>query len=282
MPIWMLRRGLLAARDVEVAAARRAGADEDRVVRLGEERLQAFDALSVARIDAADADDVADLLVDHLLGQAEARDLAADHAAAAPLAVEDGDVVAERREVAGDGQRGRPGADERDALAVLRHRGLGQEARDVVLVVGGDPLQPADRDRLGLDAAAPAGGLAGAVAGAAEDSRKDVRAPVDHIGVGVPPGRDEADVFRHRRVGRAGPLAIDDLVEVIGIADVGRGHRRFDRRPDRRPLREIDAPADTRFTLHHFLASRGGSGAIRFCRRTIRLPRAYYTAVCNS
>ena len=75
--------GLLAAGDVEVAAARRAGADEDRVVALGEQRLQAVDALAEARLDAADADDVADLLVDHRFGQAEARDLAADHAAAA-------------------------------------------------------------------------------------------------------------------------------------------------------------------------------------------------------
>ena len=45
-------RGLLAARDVEVAAARRAGADEHRVEPLGEDRLQAVDALAEARLDA--------------------------------------------------------------------------------------------------------------------------------------------------------------------------------------------------------------------------------------
>ena len=38
--------GFLAAGDVEVAAARRAGADEDRVVVLGQQRLQAVDALA--------------------------------------------------------------------------------------------------------------------------------------------------------------------------------------------------------------------------------------------
>jgi hypothetical protein len=69
----------------------------------------------------------------------------------------------------------------------------GHAALTVALVVGGDALQAADRDRLRcrfvvfLDAAAPAGGLAGAVAGAAQDAREDVRLPVDHVGVAVAP-----------------------------------------------------------------------------------------------
>ena len=49
MPMWMLARGFLAARDVEVAAARRAGADEDGVVALGQQRLQAVDPLAQAQ-----------------------------------------------------------------------------------------------------------------------------------------------------------------------------------------------------------------------------------------
>ena len=65
-------------------------------------------------------------------------------------------------------------------LPFLRRGGLRQARADVVLVVGGDALQAADRDRLGLarcvsgflDAAAPAGRLAGPVAGAAEDARE--------------------------------------------------------------------------------------------------------------
>ena len=48
--------------------------------------------------------------------------------------------------------------------------GLGQTRADVVLVVGGDPLQPADRDRLALDAPATTGRLAGTVASAAKES----------------------------------------------------------------------------------------------------------------
>ena len=75
MPIWMLAGRFLAAGNVEVAAARRAGADEDRVVAFGQQRLQAVDALAAAELDA-EVEDVADLLVDHRFGQAEARDLA--------------------------------------------------------------------------------------------------------------------------------------------------------------------------------------------------------------
>src|ERR1700726_892769 len=40
--------GLLSARNIEVAAARRAGADEDRVIAFGQERLEAVDALAEA------------------------------------------------------------------------------------------------------------------------------------------------------------------------------------------------------------------------------------------
>ena len=74
-------RGLLAAREVEVAAARGAGADEDRVIALGQQRPSGCRRAGRARVSAPRPSDVADLLVDHLLGQAEARDLAADHAA---------------------------------------------------------------------------------------------------------------------------------------------------------------------------------------------------------
>ena len=112
-------------------------------------------------------------------------------------------------------------------------RGLGQAARDVALVVGGDALEAADGHRLFLDPAAAAGRLARAVAGAAQDAREDVGLPVDHVGVGVAPGGDQADVFGNRRMRRAGPLAIDDLVEVVGILDVGRLQYHFLLAPDR-------------------------------------------------
>ena len=216
--------GFAAAGNDEIAAARRTGTDEDRVVAFGQHGGEAVDAAAIAGLDAADPDDVADLLVDDRFGQAEARDLAADHAAAACLAVMDDNVVAERGKVAGDGERGGSGADQGDALAVSRRWRLRQAVADVGLVVGGDALQPADRDRLVLDPDAAAGRLARPVAGPPENPGKDVGGPVDHVGVAVAAGGDQADVFRHRRVGRAGPLAVDHLVKIVGLARVGGLH----------------------------------------------------------
>ena len=51
--------GFLAAGNVEVAAARRAGADEDRVAAFGQQRLQAVDALAADELDAEVEDVVA-------------------------------------------------------------------------------------------------------------------------------------------------------------------------------------------------------------------------------
>src|SRR6185503_4647896 len=208
---------------------RRARADEDRVVPLSHDFLHGsyFSLLE----SHPEIQDVVHLFIYDFQRQPEARDLRPDHAAGARVLVEHGDLVAERREVARHGQGSRAGADAGDPAAV----GFGLLVYvdafldlGVVLVVRGHPLQAADGDRLGLlqlrllDAAAAAGGLAGAVAGAAEDSGEDVRLPVDHVGVGVTPCCDHPDVFGNWRVGRAGPLAIDNLVEVVGVLDVRR------------------------------------------------------------
>src|SRR5438270_7302267 len=212
--------GFLPAGDLELAAARRARADKDRVPALGEQRLQAADELTVAGLDPK-IDDAVDLLVGHRFGQAEARDLCSHHAAALGVAVEHDAVIAERREVARDGQRGRSGADQGDALAVLLLRDGRQIRGDITLIVGGNALQAADRHRLCLDPATAAGRFAGPVAGAPEDAGKDVRLPIDRPGLGIALLGDEADVFRDRRVRRARPLAIDDFMEIVRISDIG-------------------------------------------------------------
>ena len=141
-------------------------------------------------------------------------------------------MIAERKKIPRDGERGRAGADEGDALAVLLCRGHGKAAANIVLVVGRHALQAADRDRLRrfaafLDAHAPAGRFARAVAGASQDAGKHVGLPINHIGVAVPPSRDEADIFGHRRMGRTRPLAIDDLMEIVWVFDIGRAHSRL-------------------------------------------------------
>jgi hypothetical protein len=153
---------------------------------------------------------------------------------------------------------------------------------DVVLEVGGDALQSADRDGLGLgglrflDAAAPACGLARSIARAAENSREHVRFPVDEIGVGVAACRDQADVLGNWGVGGACPLAIDNFMEVVRIADVGGSQFSLSRTAgmhggtalaqrqtsDRRP-REFPCQQELRGENN---AAREGSGRPRRCR----------------
>ena len=117
----------LAAGNLELAAARRAGADEDRVVILGEQLLHAVDALAALELDA-EVEDVVGFLVDHRIRQAEFRNLRPHHAAGLGVGIEHGAVIAERREIARHRQRGRTAADQRDALAVLRRRGAAGDA----------------------------------------------------------------------------------------------------------------------------------------------------------
>src|SRR5690242_7953422 len=212
----------LAPGNVELAPARRAGTDEDRVVVFGEQLLQAVDAVAALELDA-EVEDVVGFLVDHGVGQAEFRDLAPHHAARFRVGIEHGAVIAERHEIARHRKRGGTAADQRNALAVLRP-GFRHAVLDVVLEVGGDALEAADRDGIFLDAAAATSRLARAVAGASQDSRKHVRLPIDHVGVAVAALGDQADVFRNGGVRGTGPLAIDHLVEVVGRRNVGRFH----------------------------------------------------------
>src|SRR5215472_14214727 len=214
---------LRATRNVEIAPARRTATDKDRVPIVTEQALQTFDVFAKAGFDTHFEDQVAFLVGDRLR-QPEARDLGPHHAAALDVAVEHHAVVSERHQISSDGQRGRPGTDKRDALAVLFTRDLWQIGADVTLVVGGNTFEPADRHRLFLDPAAPAGRLAGAVASAPQYAGEDVRPPIDHKGVGIAPLGDQPDVFRHRGMRRAGPLTIDHFVKIIGDADFGGLH----------------------------------------------------------
>src|SRR5262245_33006994 len=113
-----VRRRFLAAGKVEIAAARCAAADEDRIPALCQQRLEAIDALAAVKFDA-EMEDIVAFLVDDGFGQTEARDLRADHAAGLRILVEHDTVIAERRQVARNRERGGAAAHERDALAIL-------------------------------------------------------------------------------------------------------------------------------------------------------------------
>ena len=223
-----MRGGFAPPGQIEIATARRTATDEHGVVPFGEQRFERIDALAAAELHA-EVEDVTGLLVNHRFRQAEARHLRAHEAAGLGIGVEHGDLVAERREIACHRQRGRTGADTGDTLAV-RCAGFRQSRADIALEIGGDALEPADRHRFRLlavvflHAAAAAGRFARPIAGAAEDAGENVRFPVHQIGVVVTAGGDQADVVGHRRMRRTGPLAIDDLVEIIGNTDIGGTH----------------------------------------------------------
>src|SRR4030095_8254911 len=103
-----------------------------------------------------------------------------------------------------------------------------QPVADVVLVVGGDALQPADGDGFGLtlaiaallDPAAPARRFTRPIAGPSQNPGQDVGLPVDELRVRVASRGNEPNVFGNGSVGRAGPLAIDDFVKIVGLRDI--------------------------------------------------------------
>src|SRR5262249_23067957 len=165
-----------AAGNIEVASARRAGAHKDSVEILGEQLAESVDPLAGAELDA-EIENIAAFLVNDGLRQAEARNLRADHAARLGIAVEHHAGIAERREVARDGERGRAAADKGYSLAVLTRRGARETGPDVVLETGRHPLEAADCPRLLLDPAPPARRLARPVAGATEHAGEHIRFP---------------------------------------------------------------------------------------------------------
>src|SRR6202171_6776748 len=95
---------------------------------------------------------------------------------------------------------------------------------DVILEVGRDALQAADRDRSFLDAAAAARGLARTIAGASQNSRKYIRSPIDHVGVAIAAFGDQADVLWNWRMRGTGPLAVDHFMKVVRRRNISRFH----------------------------------------------------------
>ncbi len=142
-------RSLLAPGKIEVAPARRATADEHGVPIPGQQLLHAVDTLAAAKLDAK-VEYIGDFLVDHGIRQSEFRNLRADHAARARIAVEYHAFVSERRQIARDGERGGTGANQRNALAVLLGCRERKAVANVFLEIRRDTLQAADGDRFRL------------------------------------------------------------------------------------------------------------------------------------
>src|SRR5580698_886334 len=159
-----VRGGLRATREAQLLALRRTGADKHRVESASREQLaHALDGVVELQVHSH-ARDLADLVVEHGVREAERGDVGPHEPAGLGRLLENGDLVAERHEVVRHRERGTAGAYQGDALTVLELGNFGQPTRDVVTVIGGDPLQAADRDRLLLYPRTPAGGLARSVA----------------------------------------------------------------------------------------------------------------------
>ena len=139
----------LSTGQVQVTSAWRTCADKDSVEAFVKQLLHAVDPDSAAKHHTG-VNDVADFFIDDLFGKSEAGNLATNHAAGPGVLIEDGHFIAERHEIAGDGQRCGSGADAGDAFIMgLRWR-LRQTPANVAFTVRRDPFETADGDRLGL------------------------------------------------------------------------------------------------------------------------------------
>ena len=215
---------IVAPGNFEVLALGGTSADENGVIALVEQRLHALDAVVQSQVHAH-VEDVADLFVEHIRRQAELRNIGAHQAAGRLERLEDRDLVAEWTKVVGDRQRGAARADQCHLLAIVLRRRLRQAIDDVVAMVGGNAFQPANCDWLVLDATAATRRFAGAIADPAEDARKDVGLAIFHVRIAELSLGDQANVLRHVGMRRTAVLAVNDLVEILGIGDVGRLHR---------------------------------------------------------
>ena len=205
------------ARDVERDRVHRAAGDGDRVVVALELVERDVDA-DRRVVDEPDAEplDQPDVHLDRLARQAEGRDADEHRAAGVGQAVEDGDLVALGRELAGDGESGRSRADHRDPLLARRdaRHDVGDARRLVPL--DEEPLHRPDRQRA-VDVAAPAGSLAGGGADVRAHRGDRVRVARQDVALLEPAFGGEVEVAAAVRPDRAGFLAFDVALEPGGV-----------------------------------------------------------------
>ena len=126
----------------------------------------------------------------------------------------------DQRQIARHGERGRASTDAGHAFARAVFGQGGHQRGHIALQVGGNALHAADRHRFFVHAATAARRFARAIAHAAENARKHIRSPVDLVRFGVTSLRDQAEIFGNRGVRGARPLAIHDLVKMVGTPGI--------------------------------------------------------------
>src|SRR5579863_2894081 len=144
---------VVAARQVELLALGCSRSHENGIEFFRVEQLPHTLDRGVEAQVRAHVHDVADLLVQHLGGETERRNIRAHQAAGYPELFEYRDLVAQRQQIVRDRERGRARAYAGDALTVLFTGRFGKPRRDVLAVVGCDALQPANGNGFFLNSA---------------------------------------------------------------------------------------------------------------------------------
>ena len=88
-------------------------------------------------------------------------------------------------------------------------------------------LQAANRDGPVFDSTTSACRFAGAVAHSPQNAGEDIGCSICQIRFAELPLGNQADVMRHVSVRRAGPLAIDNFVIVLGVGGICRFHSKL-------------------------------------------------------
>ena len=96
-----------------------------------------------------------------------------------------------------------------------------QPVPDIVTVIGSYPFQAANCNGFVFDAPAAASGLAGTIANTPQYRGKNIGFPVAHVGIRKLALCDHSDIARNVCVCRAGPLTVDNFVEIFRLGGIG-------------------------------------------------------------
>ena len=137
--------------------------------------------------------------------------------------------VSEGQQIPSNRQRGRPGTNQGNTLAIFFGGHMGQVRSDIPFVVRCSAFEATNRHRRFLGANTPTGRLARTITRSPQYTGKHIGVPIEHVGFGITLLRNQADVLRNRRVCRTGVLAIDYFVKVVWIKNICWFHTCFER-----------------------------------------------------
>src|SRR5687767_12035306 len=96
------------------------------------------------------------------------------------------DFISQRCEVPGYSKRCRATSDQSDLPAIRCEGSLRNTIQNITFMIRSHPLEAANGNWFFFDAASAAGRFTWPVASTTQDSRKNIRLPIDHVGIIVP------------------------------------------------------------------------------------------------